>query len=108
MENIKYSWRIENFLKKNTDNLENVIYSISWTYTALDLTKNMPTSISSNISLEIPVSSENFIPYEQLTESQVINWIKENVNHERLNENIMKQIEYNRNLIHSPNFPWNS
>lgn len=106
MENIKYSWRIENFLKKNTDNLENVIYVITWTYTALDLTNNTPTSISSNISLEIPVSSDNFIPYEQLTESQVINWIKENVNHERLNENIMKQIEHNRNLVHSPNFPW--
>jgi len=26
MENLKYSWKIENFLKKNTENLENVIY----------------------------------------------------------------------------------
>jgi hypothetical protein len=107
MNNIKYSWKIENLLKKNTDNLEDVIYSISWTYTALDLTRNVPTSISSSISLEIPVNSEGFIPFEQLTESQVTNWIKENVNYEKLNENLMKQIEYNKNLVHAPNFPWN-
>lgn len=107
MENIKYSWRIENFLKKNTDNLENVIYVITWTYTALDLTNNTPTAITSNINLEIPTSSEGFIPYEQLAESQIINWLKENVNIERLNEKIMKQIEHNRSLVHAPNFPWN-
>lgn len=106
MNNIKYSWRIENLLKKNTENLENVIYSITWTRTSLDLSTNTPTSISSQINLAVPVNSEGFVPYDQLTEQQVIGWIEDSVDLERLNENIMKQIEHNRNLVHSPNFPW--
>lgn len=107
MTDIKYSWKIENFLKKNTDNLENVIYSITWNRTAVDLTNNIPTSICSSINLEIPTNVEGFIPYEQLTEKNIIEWLNQHVNLEKLDQKLVEQIEYNRSLVHSPNFPWN-
>lgn len=107
MENLKYSWKIENFLKKNTENLENVIYSITWTRTAVDPTNNTPTSICSTIPLEVPVNAEGFIPYEQLTEQNIIAWLDENTDHEKLNKRLLDQIEYNRSLVHAPSFPWN-
>ena len=110
MENLKYSWKIENFLKKNTENLENVIYSITWTRTAVDPTNNIPlhlASINSNTSLEIPVNDENFIPYEELTEQNIIDWLDENIDCEKLDKKLLDQIEYDRSLVQSPNFPWN-
>jgi hypothetical protein len=107
MENLKYSWRIENFLKKNTENLENVIYSITWTRTAVDPTNNTPTSICSTIPLEVPVNAEGFIPYEQLTEQNIIAWLDENIDLEKLNKRLWDQIEHNRSLVQPPNFPWN-
>ena len=107
MENLKYSWKIENFLKKNTENLENVIYSITWTRTAVDPTNNIPTSICSTTSLEVPVNAEGFVPYEQLTEQNIIAWLDENVEQEKLNKRLWGQIEHNRSLVHAPNFPWN-
>lgn len=107
MENLKYSWKIENFLKKNTENLENVIYSITWTRTAVDPTNNTPTSICSTIPLEVPVNAEGFIPYEQLTEQNIIAWLDENTDHEKLNKRLWGQIEHNRSLVHAPSFPWN-
>lgn len=107
MIDIKYSWKIENFLKKNTDSLTNVIYSITWNRTAVDLTNNIPTSICSPINLEIPVDSEGFIPYEQLTEQNIVDWLNQHVNLEKLDQKLAEQIEYNRCLVHSPNFPWN-
>jgi len=107
MENLKYSWKIENFLKKNTENLENVIYSITWTRTAVDPTNNIPTSICSTIPLEVPVNAEGFVPYEQLTEQNIIAWLDENVELEKLNKRLWDQIEHNRSLVHAPSFPWN-
>jgi hypothetical protein len=107
MENLKYSWKIENFLKKDTENLENVIYSITWTRTAVDPTNNTPTSICSTIPLEVPVNAEGFIPYEQLTEQNIIAWLDENTDLEKLNKRLWDQIEHNRSVVHSPNFPWN-
>jgi hypothetical protein len=107
MENLKYSWKIENFLKKNTENLENVIYSITWTRTAVDPTNNIPTSICSTIPLEVPVNAEGFVPYEQLTEQNIIAWLDENVDLEKLNTRLWGQIEHNRSLVHAPSFPWN-
>ena len=107
MENLKYSWRIENLLKKDTENLENVIYSITWTRTAVDPTNNTSTSVASSINLEIPVNGQGFIPYEQLTEQNIIAWLEENIDQERLNRRLWDQIEYNRSVVHAPNFPWN-
>lgn len=106
-DNIKYSWRIDSFLRKDTENLQNVIYSITWTRTALDLNSNLATSISSNIFLEVPINSEEFIPYDQITQQKVIEWIEDDVDLERLTENLMKNIEHNRRVVHSPEFPWN-
>jgi hypothetical protein len=107
MDNIKYCWKIENLLKKNTDNLENVIYNITWNRCAVDLTNNIATSLCSSLVLEIPTNYEGFIPYEQLKEEDVINWLNENINLEKLDEKLEDQIQYNRSLVHPPNFPWN-
>lgn len=112
MTDINYSWKIESFLKKDTENLKNVIFSITWTRTAVDSTNNTTTSVStasvsSTIALELPVNADGFVPYEKLTEQNIIDWLDENIDQEKLNKRLWDQIEYNRSLVQPTNFPWN-
>jgi hypothetical protein len=108
MNNIEYSWKINSLNKKNTELYDDVIYNVVWTRTALDLETNISTSVSSNLQLEIPIESEVFVPYSNLSENTIIEWILSKIDIEKLEENLQKQIEYNKSLVVESKFPWNS
>jgi hypothetical protein len=72
---INYSFRITNIYCYPTyETLENLIFSVLWDYTGTDGT------YSSNIlgRTDIPYSpNSEYIPYENLTEEQVIGWVEQ-------------------------------
>jgi hypothetical protein len=108
MSNIEYSWKINSLNKKNTELHNDVIYNVVWTRSGLDLETNIATSVTSNLQLEIPIESEVFVPYSNLSENIIIEWILSKIDIEKVEENIQKQIEYNKSLVVESQFPWNS
>jgi len=77
-----YAWTINNLDVHPTENdLTNVVYNIHWTYTAtsdqLDPEGNPYKTNFIGTSIVAPPSSEDFTPFEDLTESQVVGWLSE-------------------------------
>lgn len=70
---INTTWKIENIecLTQSGD-LENVVYNVSWRVFASD--GAVEASVYGANTLEAP-ASENFVPYEQLTEETVLGWV---------------------------------
>jgi hypothetical protein len=92
---LSYTWAITS-LKKTTDgNISNVVVQTNWTCTGTDADGDSGTF---NGATPFPLSSvdpENFIPYEELTEADVLSWIQAVVvgaYKEHIDEQIMKQI----------------
>ena len=92
---LAYTWAITS-LKKTTDgNISNVVVQTNWTCTGTDADGDSGTF---NGATPFPLSSidpDNFIPYEELTEADVISWIQAVVvgaYKEHIDAQIMKQI----------------
>lgn len=75
------------------DGLEKVAYNIHWSYFATDGTHI--AAIGGVAGVGDP-ASENFIPFEQLTEQQVIDWFIAELDIENMKENLDEQLS---NLI---------
>jgi hypothetical protein len=54
------------------DNLENVVFDIHWAYEGTDGT--FSTAMSGTTMVPAP-SAENFVPFDQLTEQMVKDWV---------------------------------
>lgn len=68
-----YSWQInEMFAYPEKDGKQNVVFGISYTINGED--DGDTASIQAQIPMPLP--SDNFTPYDQLTEEQVIDWVK--------------------------------
>lgn len=92
---LTYTWAITS-LKKTTDgNISNVVVQTNWTCTGTDADGDSGTF---NGATPFPLSSvdpDNFIPYEELTEANVISWIQAVVvgaYKEHVDAQILKQI----------------
>lgn len=77
MENIELVWKVENItVWSQLSTLTNVAYLVNYSVTA----QNPPqwgNRIVYNAAILPPPTEETFVPYEQLTEPQVIGWVKD-------------------------------
>lgn len=71
------------------DGNKNVVQQIEWLATA----KNGDFSGSVNGKQDIQYNAANFVPYEQLTEEQMIEWVKAAMTSERIAEIEARAIE---------------
>ena len=77
-----YAWTINKLdVYPTEDNLTNVVYNIHWTYTAtsdqLDPQGNPYKTDFIGTSIVGAPSSEDFTPFDELTEDQVVGWLSE-------------------------------
>lgn len=86
-----YTWKINAVdCYTSKDGLENVAYNVHWTFIATD-GEHTASSIGVN-SIGSP-NPDNFTPFDQLTEEQVVSWITASMDVEQMQANLDKQIE---------------
>ena len=94
---INYKWTISAFdCKDIVEDLKDVVCNVHWKYEA---TKNdIVVSNYGVLSLTNP-NKENFIPLNELTENDVVNWLESSLDVNELNESLENQIDSIENPI---------
>ena len=92
---LTYAWAITS-LKKTTDgSISNVVVQTNWTCTGTDADGDSGTFNGATPFPLSDVDPDNFIPYEELTEADVLSWIQAVVvgsYKEHIDAQILKQI----------------
>jgi len=88
-----YKWTINALDAKVAveDGNENVVYTVHWGYSATDETGEY--SVSSIGTHGVEYDADNFTPYADLTEEQVIGWLEAGLNVESMKAGLDAQIE---------------
>ena len=97
-----YTWKINQLdAKIHEDGLENVIYTVHWSYFAQDDSVK-PIIVSSIGTIAVTYNEgDPFIPYEELTKDIVVGWLLESdqLNVSSMQEALDKQIELIKNPV---------
>jgi hypothetical protein len=109
-----YTWKIMSMKVKNSNvhNLSDVIIQTYWQKTGTDENGNEGVFTGATPFDLNSVNPNNFIPLSEITEEQVLEWVKGIVinDYERhVNERIQQQIEDKINVtteIKEPSLPW--
>ena len=105
---INYTWRINTLEAKIHENgLDNVVFNVHYTYLGVD-EENEKYAISKMGILSVQYKEgEPFTPYEDLTESQVLEWLESGLNIQEMQDSISKEIELLKNPVNeSLTPPW--
>jgi hypothetical protein len=112
-----YEWKLTGIKKQNTDELSNVVVNTYWNLVGIDengysgsFTGATPLSLNA-------VDPNNFTDYQNLTEDQVIGWVKDIVSGsnrglnywDHIQGQIDKQInvnKYQRVMVMEADLPW--
>lgn len=95
-----YTWKITSLRVDNKDDLQNIIYDVRFKITGTDEDGNTGEFRGSVIYDANSVDAENFTPFNELTEEQVIGWVQSGRKQpyfDRAYGLIEKQIERMRN-----------
>ena len=86
---INYKWVINALdAKIKEDSKDNVIYNIQWGYYA-DQSDN---SVSMIGTYSVEYDKDNFIEYDDLKESDVINWLESGLDVDSMKQNLSDQL----------------
>lgn len=103
---MKYTWTVTGLATETIETQENYVVVASFNVTGTDGGFTSVVNGTQNFSL----TSETFIPYEDLTNEIVVSWIKELVNVAEITNFIDAEIETQKNPpiqpINQP-LPWN-
>jgi len=88
-----YNWKINALDAKilNEDGNENVVYIVHWGLTATDESGDYVASSIGTHGVEY--DADNFTPYADLTEEQVIGWLEDGLDVEAMKAGLDSQIE---------------
>jgi len=109
---LTYTWAITSLAKTNEADLQNVIVQTTWTCTGTDEDGDSGTFNGATPFPLNTVNPDDFIPYEDLTEADVIGWVQAVVvgsYKEHVDAQINKQIFLKKHPVDQvPNgdFPW--
>jgi hypothetical protein len=104
---MEYTWEVTDMKTLDADGVENAVVQTYWKKTGIN--EKGDEGVFSGAT-PFPVSSidpEKFIPYDQLTEAEVLGWIQTVVvgsYEEHVNAQIQKQIDAKN--IQDPGLPW--
>ena len=96
-----YTWNIANLERETADGF---VYTAHYTVDATDGTYS--AGAYGSIGFERP---ENLIPYKDLTKDEVIEWVKEAIGSdkvEQIEQALSNQINEQRNPTHASGMPW--
>lgn len=108
---ITYSWKVTSLKVKNvSENKQNAVVQTYWQKIGTDENGNEGTfSGATPFTVDPTDNSGPFIPFDQLTEENVLTWIKSVVvgtYEAHVNEQIQKQIDQKVNPVTDVSLPW--
>lgn len=107
---ITYTWKVTGLKTKDIENKPSSVVQTYWTKTGTDENGNTGTfSGATPFTVDPTDESGPFIPFSELTEENVLDWIKTIVvDHyeEHVNEQIAKQIDASINPVIEATMPW--
>jgi hypothetical protein len=106
---ITYTWKITGLKVKNEESLTNVVYQTYWKKIGTDEDGNVGDFSGSTPFPASTVNPDNFTPFDELTEEQVLSWIQPIVvgsYEQHVNEQIQKQIDNKKNPGINKPLPW--
>lgn len=75
-----YEWKVKGLRKGNGNNVNDAIIGTQWTVTATDEVDGITGEFNGATPFDLnSIDSGSFTPFNELTEGQVIDWIKEHV-----------------------------
>lgn len=96
-----FNWTIAQ-LERNSDN--GFIVTVHWRYS---LSEDSFFAETYSV-LSFTQESEEFIPFEQITEADVIGWLESSMNMEEMQASLQLQIERQKNPPILKGLPWNN
>ena len=108
---ITYTWKVTSLKVKNVSDVkQNAVVQTYWQKIGTDESGNEGTfSGATPFTVDPTDDSGPFIPFDQLTEADVISWIQSIVvggYEEHVNAQIQKQIDEKISPITEPTLPW--
>ena len=112
-----YEWKLTGIKKQNTNQLDNVVVNAYWNVKAIDETGHSGSFTGATPLPLNEVDPNNFTAYSNLSEEQVVTWVKNIVSGSDRTRNywdhIMAQIgkeidknKYNRVMVMEADLPW--
>jgi hypothetical protein len=94
---MEYNWIISGLVAKIQDGeLENIIETVHYRYQATD--GEHTADVYGSVGLEAP--DDNFKPFEEVTEADVIAWLESKLDVEAMQEGLSKQLDAIANPTH--------
>lgn len=110
---VTYTWELVGLSKITSGAFEDFVSRVDWRCTGTDET-GVSGTFSSNTNFDpADESINNYVPYSQLTEQIVTEWVTNTVNADTdfknyMEESIAIQINQIKSFVPASNFPWNS
>jgi hypothetical protein len=89
--NIEYTWEIETLEKQNSNTLEDIVVRVRYKYIGTDVESNNSFKFAGVTPMPLP-NEENFIPYTDLTEQLIIEWLETIADKPHMQQQIVKEI----------------
>lgn len=106
---ITYTWKVKGIKTKDEGENIKAIVQTYWEKIGVDENGNEGRFIGATPFSAADVPAEEFIPFEQLNENLVLDWIKAKVvgpYEEHVNQQIQKQIDEHINAAVDAELPW--
>lgn len=106
---ITYTWKVKGLKTKDEGENKNAVVQTYWEKIGVDENGNQGKFVGATPFSAANVAPEEFVPFEQLTESIVLDWIKAEVvgsYEEHVNEKIQSQIDEIVNAVQDADLPW--
>ena len=87
-----YEWKLTGLKKQNSENVNDAVIGTHWKLIATDEDGNEGTFTGATPFSIGTISTSSFTPYSELTEAQVLGWIKNHVSGSNLSTNYMEHI----------------
>ena len=103
---ITYSWKVTGMRVIDADDLQNVVVHTKWTKKGIDEDGD-EGSFDGATPLSQTTNTDDFIPFEELTEDIVIEWIQSELTDQvHIDYQIQRQIEMKKNPEIEKKLPW--
>jgi hypothetical protein len=106
---ITYTWKITSLKTKDEGTHKNAVVQTYWQKIGTDEDGNTGTFSGATPFTSADVPDGEFVPFEELTEETVLNWIKDvvvNSYEEHVNEKILQQIMDVKEPVTEQKLPW--
>ena len=109
---LTYTWSLTSLKKRTVGDLNDIVVQTYWQKKGVDADGHEGTFSGATPFDPSKVDPDNFTSFEELTESQVLDWIKSVVvgsYEQHVHEQIQKQIDDKKNPVTEVNtgaFPW--